>query len=86
MPRGAARLEGPLEEHLLILWLWQTVRPQIPLKFDMREEIRLSYRFVFNYELTEDQIDQWLRLEENMRSFGYGRFKLSSPLSAVLNQ
>jgi iron complex transport system substrate-binding protein len=74
MPKGAARLEGPLEEHLLAIWTFQTVHLNAPFSHNLRDEIKKSYQEIWGYELTEGQIDEWLRLRENLASKGYGRF------------
>jgi iron complex transport system substrate-binding protein len=74
MPVGASRLEGPVEVPLSMLWLRLTAHPEKPSRLDMRGKIRRAYSEVYGYRMTEDEIDAWLRLEENSASAGYGRF------------
>lgn len=75
MPKGAARMEGPYEDYLLMLWMVLVMHQELNLDRDLRAEIRDSYRRAFDYEMSEDEIDDWLRLSENLLSSGYGRFK-----------
>jgi iron complex transport system substrate-binding protein len=82
LPRGAARLEGPLEEHLALLWLLQTLRPEAPSSLNLRAEIRESYLNGFGYCMSDDEIDEWLRLKENLQSAGYAGFIRRAPASS----
>jgi iron complex transport system substrate-binding protein len=80
MPKGAMRLEGPVEEPLFVLWLGETLNPGAS-GLNIRQEIRRAYREVFGYSMSEDEIDDWLRFRENQDSEGGGRFDRSpSPL------
>jgi iron complex transport system substrate-binding protein len=74
MPLGGSRLEGPVEISLSTLWTRLTMRPEIPTKLDLRRKIRETYLEVYDYEMSEEEIDRWLRLEENVVSAFYGRF------------
>ena len=74
MPLGASRLEGPVEVALSMLWLRQTAHPRYPSGLDLRSKIRQTYLEVYGYEMNEDEIDAWLRIEENSASSGYERF------------
>ena len=74
MPLGGARLEGPYEDYLLLLWTAAVMRPELPLSLDLRAEIKKSYLEAFGYGLSEDETDAWLRLAENLESAGYARF------------
>jgi iron complex transport system substrate-binding protein len=74
MPRGSSRLEGPFEEPLFFLWLLQTLHPELPSNLSLRDEIKKTYLDVFNYMMTEDEVNSWLRLDENLLSEGYSHF------------
>jgi iron complex transport system substrate-binding protein len=78
MPKGAARLEGPLEEHLLAIWAFQAAHLNAPFSHGLREEIKMSYREIWGYGLSDGQVDEWLRLKENLASKGYARFMAPS--------
>jgi iron complex transport system substrate-binding protein len=74
MPLGAARMEGPYEDYLFLLWMALVLHQELNLDHDLRAEIRDSYQTAFDYEMSEDEIDAWLRLEENSFSSGYRGF------------
>ena len=71
MPLGASRLEGPVEVPLSILWQSLILRPSRPTALDMREEIQKTYLDVYGYKLSEAEVDNWLRMEENSNSVEY---------------
>ncbi|MDR1921229.1 MAG: ABC transporter substrate-binding protein [Candidatus Adiutrix sp.] len=73
MPLGAARLEGPYEDYLFLLWSALVMRPELDLELDLRSAVRETYLEAFGYEMSEDEIDAWLRFEENKFSAGYAR-------------
>jgi iron complex transport system substrate-binding protein len=73
MPRGGSRLEGPVEEPLFMMWLYQTLHVDAPLIFDLRNEIKNTYKQIYNYEMSENEIDEWLRISENCISSNYMR-------------
>jgi iron complex transport system substrate-binding protein len=74
MPLGGSRLEGPVEAALAILWLRLTLHPEAPTVLDLPSEVRQTYREVYGYEMTDDEINVWLRLDENLNSANYDRF------------
>lgn len=74
MPMGAARMEGPYEDYLFLLWLTLVLHEELNPAPALRAEIRASYREAFDYEISDDEIDAWLRLEENSSSAGYAKF------------
>jgi iron complex transport system substrate-binding protein len=74
MPLGASRLEGPVEVPLSMLWLREILNPFNPSNLNLRDKIRETYLDIYGYEVTESQIDTWLRLEENQDSAYYDRF------------
>lgn len=92
MPLGAMRLEGPVEEPLFMAWMAMTLHPGSGGGLDLRREIRDSYSEAVGYHLTDDDIDNWLRYEENSsrpghfvfdrnwRPDGGGRDKMIEPL------
>jgi iron complex transport system substrate-binding protein len=72
-PSGGWRLmEGVIEEPLLFEWLTEVLYPASPARF--REDLRSAYREAYNYELSDEQIDETLCLNENLRSIGYEKF------------
>ncbi|MDR1545921.1 MAG: ABC transporter substrate-binding protein [Deltaproteobacteria bacterium] len=74
MPLGASRLEGPVEAALSLLWLRLTMHPDAPSALDLRQKVRETYRDVYGYDMSDEEIDVWLRLEENSPSAFYGQF------------
>ncbi|MDR2504275.1 MAG: ABC transporter substrate-binding protein [Deltaproteobacteria bacterium] len=74
MPSGMARLEGPVEEPLLVMWLFQTLRPELAPHVDLRKKILEAFMVMYGYSISKEEIDAWLRLEENSLSHGYARF------------
>jgi iron complex transport system substrate-binding protein len=77
MPMGAMRLEGPVEEPLFLIWLGQTLHPGLGSGLSLRKRIREAYLEVFDYRMTEDEIDAWLRYAENRLSAGHEIFQRS---------
>ena len=71
MPRAGSRLEGPVEEPLFMLWLYETLHPEAPRLADLRQEVWAAYKEVYDYAMTDHEVDQWLRIEENRLSKGY---------------
>lgn len=65
MPMGAMRLEGPVEEPLFLIWIYQILHQDLDKRFNLRNEIKRSYEEVFNYQMTVEDIDIWLRYNEN---------------------
>ena len=78
MPSGAARLEGPVEEPLFMIWMYQTMHPELPSAINLRDKIKEAFIDMYHYEMSDREIDDWLRLEENQISNGYDRFRLVS--------
>jgi iron complex transport system substrate-binding protein len=71
MPLGASRLEGPVEVPLSMLWQRLILFPEIPSGLNLRDEIRRTYLETYGHEMSEPEIDRWLRLEENFLSAHY---------------
>ena len=74
MPAGAARLEGPVEEPLFMMWMYQTMHPEIEPTVNLRNKIKDAFMVMYHYDISTEEIDAWLRLSENRLSAGYGRF------------
>jgi iron complex transport system substrate-binding protein len=74
LPRGAARMEGPVEEPILTAWLTVLAYPDLTGRMSLRGEIKNTYREFYGYEMSEDEIDDFLELGENALSADYGRF------------
>jgi hypothetical protein len=70
MPMGAMRLEGPVEEPLFMAWTGLTLNPEQGRGLDLRREIKDAYHEAFGHDLTEDEVDVWLRYDENRRAPG----------------
>jgi iron complex transport system substrate-binding protein len=75
MPSGAARLEGPMEEPLFVIWMYQTMHPEAESSINLRDKIKSAFIDMYHYELSEKEIDEWLRLDENLLSYGYEQFQ-----------
>jgi iron complex transport system substrate-binding protein len=76
-PMGNARMDGPVDEPLLQLWMAKLLYPnQIPGAF--RGEFKAAYEEVYRYSLSDDEIDRSIFLKENLASRGYERFARSS--------
>jgi iron complex transport system substrate-binding protein len=79
MPSGGSRMEGPVEEPLLLLWLAELFHPEeMPRR--LRDEFKETYQEVYHYRLSNDEIDRTLFLKENSLSAGYGRFARAEAL------
>jgi iron complex transport system substrate-binding protein len=79
MPSGGSRMEGPVEEPLLLLWMAELFHPtNMPRR--LRNELKETYQEVYRYELSDDEIDRTLFLKENMLSVGYDRFARAGTL------
>jgi iron complex transport system substrate-binding protein len=75
MPHGGYRWDpGSHESFLTWQWAAMLIQPDI-FRFDLRREMREGYRFLYNYDLTDDEIDEILHMKLNQRSAGYDRFK-----------
>jgi hypothetical protein len=58
-----------------MLWLRDVLHPEKPSKLNLREKLRETYKEIYDYRLSEDEIDNWLRLTENQDSAFYDMFK-----------
>ncbi len=73
-PNGGSRMDGPVENPLLMQWMAEIIYPDIALRVPMRTAIRDTYREIFAYEMSDEDIDAMLRLRENGISANYERF------------
>ncbi|MEJ1960989.1 MAG: ABC transporter substrate-binding protein [Gammaproteobacteria bacterium] len=74
LPNGAASMEGPVENALLMQWIAELLYPDMKMRVPLRTAIRNAYRSAFAYEMSDDDIDALLRLDENGISANYQRF------------
>lgn len=73
MPLGGYRWDPPSQESALTwTWIAQLLHPDRG-EFDLRADMRDWYRFLYRYELTDDEIDGILFATQNKDSAGYGR-------------
>lgn len=74
VPSGGFWWDPPsAESHLMMLWVAQVLYPE-SADFDLRAEMKEHYEFLYAYELSDDEIDQILRLELNAEAAGYEQF------------
>lgn len=71
MPKGVARMTGPLEEPLLIAWMCQLLHPEMTPATSFRWLIKSAYHEVFDYWPTEADVDDFLNMLENVSSAYY---------------
>ncbi|MEJ0039505.1 MAG: ABC transporter substrate-binding protein [Gammaproteobacteria bacterium] len=74
IPNGAADMEGPVENSLKMQWIAELIYPDMKPRMPLRTAIRDAYRSAFAYEMSDDDIDALLRLDENRISANYRRF------------
>ncbi|MEJ1960992.1 MAG: ABC transporter substrate-binding protein [Gammaproteobacteria bacterium] len=74
LPNGAARMDGAVEAPLLAQWIAELIYPGITFRVPLRNAIRDAYREAYAYEMSDDDIDALLRLDENAISASYERF------------
>jgi iron complex transport system substrate-binding protein len=75
MPSGLARMDGPVERPLFYLWICRLVYPGSGFGPDFRQVLFDTYRTVYGYELSSDEIAAMLHITENSLSHGYAVFK-----------
>jgi iron complex transport system substrate-binding protein len=71
------RLNGPVDEPLFFAWMSELLHPEITPETSLRQEIKDTYLELYGYEISEDDIDEMLHVNENSSSTGYERFLLS---------
>lgn len=74
IPLGGYRWDPPNQESPL-MWEWLSMVLH-PKRFDwpLREDIAEKYRFIYNYDLSEHQIDAILRMQMNGAAANYSQF------------
>ncbi len=74
MPLGGYRWDPPSEESALAwTWLLGLLHPD-KSAIDLRYDMRTWYRFLYNHDLTDGEIDRILFVAQNEKSAGYARF------------
>ncbi|XSG84434.1 MAG: ABC transporter substrate-binding protein [Methylohalobius sp. ZOD2] len=72
VPLGGQRFEGVVEEPLYWQWLAELLHPkQTERRF--RSQFQQTYRTVYDYPLSEDQIDRAIYADANRQSAGFDR-------------
>jgi iron complex transport system substrate-binding protein len=66
-------MNEPVEDPLLLMWMAEVFYPDI-MPRRLREEYKETYREVYHYAISDDEIDKAIYLEENRLSAGYDRF------------
>ncbi len=63
----------PVFDPLLVDWLAEIFHPEL-MPASLHQSVHDTYRDVYDFALSDDDIDQILAAEENAQSFGYARF------------
>jgi iron complex transport system substrate-binding protein len=66
-------MNEPVEDSLLLTWMTEIFYPDT-MPHGLREEYKETYRDIYNYAISEDEIDKAIYLDENRNSAGYDRF------------
>lgn len=75
MPLGGYRWDPPSQESALAwLWLAGLLQPERS-RDDLRAEMRDWFGFLYDHQLTDDEIDGILFVKENAASAGYDRYR-----------
>lgn len=74
MPLGGYRWDPPNQESPLTwMWLAELLHPDL-FDYDLRAEMREAYKVLYNYELTDDDIDGIIWTSFQGDAFGYDQF------------
>ncbi|MGK6314776.1 ABC transporter substrate-binding protein [Neorhizobium sp. DT-125] len=75
MPLGGYRWDPPNQESPLS-WMWSAnlIQPDV-FKYDLRSEMKTYYKMLYNYELTDADIDGILWVREQGDAANYAQFK-----------
>jgi iron complex transport system substrate-binding protein len=75
MPLGGYRWDPPSQESPLS-WMWTAnlLHPET-FKYDLRSEMKTAYKTLYNYDLTDGDIDNILWVKEQGASADYAQFK-----------
>lgn len=75
MPLGGYRWDPPSQESALTwTWLFELLHPDRST-LSLRDDMRTWYRFLYNHDLADSEIDRILFLAQNETSAGYARFR-----------
>ncbi len=66
-------MNEPVEDPLLLRWMAEVFYPDV-MPRRLRDEYKETYQEVYNYSISDDEIDKAIYLEENRNSAGYNRF------------
>ena len=66
-------MNEPVEDRLLLTWMAEVFYPDV-MPRRLRDEYKETYREVYRYAISDDEIDKAIYLEENRLSAGYDRF------------
>lgn len=76
LPLGGYRWDPPNQESPLTwMWLANLVQPEI-FNYDLRAEMKAAYKTLYNYDLTQADIDSILWIDRQGDAAGYNRFKV----------
>ena len=74
MPLGGYRWDPPSQESPLTwMWLAELLHPDL-FDYDLRAEMTAAYRTLYNYELTDADIDGIIWTEQQGTALGYDQF------------
>lgn len=75
MPLGGYRWDPPNQESPLS-WMWSAnlIQPDV-FKYDVRSEMKTYYKMLYNYELTDADIDGILWVKQQGNAANYAQFK-----------
>ncbi|CDZ30530.1 ABC transporter substrate-binding protein [Neorhizobium galegae] len=75
MPLGGYRWDPPNQESPLA-WMWTAnlTQPDV-FKYDLRAEMKTAYKALYNYDITDADIDSILWMKEQSGSANYAQFK-----------
>ncbi|WP_325488029.1 ABC transporter substrate-binding protein [Pelagibacterium sp.] len=75
MPIGGYRWEPASQESPLTwMWLANLLHPEV-YDFDLRAEMRSAYEFLYNYEVSDAEIDSILRMDMQGDAANYAQFR-----------
>jgi len=75
LPLGGYRWDPPSQESPLTwMWLANLLHPEL-FNYDLRAEMKKAYKTIYNYELTDEDIDGILWVEMQGNATNYAQFK-----------
>ncbi len=81
-PHGGGGLAGLHFQPLWVRWMAEIAHPD-RLQPRLREVLRERFESEFGYRLSDEQIDQFLHIDENIGAAGYARFTKNYQASNV---